>query len=122
MRGADAIRLRHMLDAVRETISFAHGKTRADLDQNRMLVLALIKDIEIVGEAAYRISEGTRRKTAGIPWEEIIGMRHRLVHAYFDINLDILWRTVQDDLPALRDVLEPLLSEIHFEETKMRKR
>lgn len=119
MRKADAVRLRHMLDAVHEAISFAQGKKRADLDENRMLVLALIKDIEIVGEAACRISEAIRQQAAEIPWEEIIGMRHRLVHGYFDVNLDILWRTVQDDLPLLRDALEPLLSEVWFEDAEL---
>jgi uncharacterized protein with HEPN domain len=103
----DAIRLRHMLDAAREAIGFARGRVRADLDGDRMLVLSLVKDIEIIGEAAYQISQSTRDQLRNIPWDDIIGMRHRLVHAYFDINLDILWRTVKDDLPALIAVLEP---------------
>ena len=76
-----------------------------------MLVLALIKAIEIVGEAACQVSDTTRRQTPDIPWEDIIGMRHRLVHAYFDINLDILWRTVQDDIFSLIALLGPLLTE-----------
>jgi uncharacterized protein with HEPN domain len=109
MRRDDAIRLRHMLDAAREAVVFAHGRLRADLDGERMLVLSLVKDIEIIGEAAYQISPITREQLKDIPWDDIIGMRHRLVHAYFDINLDILWRTVQDDLPALIATLEPLI-------------
>jgi len=114
MHRDDAIRLRHMLDAIHEAMEFAQGQTRADLDSNRMLVLSLVKDIEIIGEAAYQISENIRDQIRGIPWEDIIGMRHRLVHAYFDINLEILWRTVQDDLPALRAVLEQLVPEEGF--------
>jgi uncharacterized protein with HEPN domain len=109
MRKDDEIRLRHMLDAAREAISFAGGRTRADLDRDRMLVLSLVKDIEIIGEAAYQIAETTRDELSAIPWADIIGMRHRLVHAYFDINLNVLWRTVQDDLPALVAQMEPLL-------------
>ena len=101
----DAIRLRHMLDAAHEAIGFARGRTRSDLDDSRMLVLSLVKAIEIIGEAAFRISPATRAEFQDIPWDAIIGMRHRLVHAYFDINLDILWRTVTDELPALIDVL-----------------
>jgi len=107
MQRDDLIRLRHMLDAAREAMSFAEGRKRADLDSDRMLVLSLVKAIEIIGEAAYQLSETTRAHLASIPWEDIIGMRHRLVHAYFDINLDILWRTLQDDLPALATLLEP---------------
>jgi uncharacterized protein with HEPN domain len=101
MQQDDAIRLRHMLDAANEIMSFARGRTRADLNIDRQLVLALVKDIEIIGEAAYQVSSSTRSSLPEIPWQDIIGMRHRLVHAYFDINLDVLWRTVTDDLPPL---------------------
>jgi uncharacterized protein with HEPN domain len=111
MHKDDAIRLRHMLDAAQEAIEFAQGHTRAHLDGDRKLVLALVKDIEIIGEAAYQVSPTTRRQLPGIPWDDIIGMRHRLVHAYFDINLDILWRTVQDDLPPLLVKLRGILGE-----------
>ena len=109
MRKDDEIRLRHMLDAAREAISFAQGRTRIELDSDRMLVLSLVKAIEIVGESAYQIVETTRSELPDIPWADIIGMRHRLVHAYFDINLDVLWQTLQDDLPALIAQIEPLL-------------
>jgi len=106
MKTDEAIRLRHMLDAAREAIDFARLRTRKDLENDRMLALALVKDIEILGEAAYQISKTTRHQFPGIPWEEIIGIRQRSIHAYFDINLDILWRTVQDDLPPLIAELE----------------
>lgn len=111
MHKDDAIRLRHMLDAAHEAMGFVQGRTRADLQNDRMLVLSLVKDIEIIGEAAYQVSEITRNQLSGIPWDDIIGMRHRLVHAYFDINLDILWRTAQEDLPALIAALEPHVPE-----------
>ena len=106
MHSNDIIRLRHILDAAREAISFTKGKTRSDLNSDRMLVLALVKDIEIIGEAACRIQSSARDELTGVPWDDIIGMRHRLVHAYFDINLNILWQTLQDDLPLLITVLE----------------
>jgi uncharacterized protein with HEPN domain len=109
MRKDDTVRLRHMRDAAEEAIAFAQGRTRADLDTERMLVLALVKEIEIIGEAAFRISPGARDQLPEIPWDDVIGMRHRLVHAYFDINLDILWRTVLDDLPHLLGLLSPQL-------------
>ena len=109
MRKDDTIRLRHMLDAAQEAMGFVQGRTRADLNDDRKLVLALVKDIDIIGEAAYQVAEIARDQLQDIPWNDIIGMRHRLVHAYFDINLDILWRTVQEDLPALTAVLGPLV-------------
>lgn len=111
MLSSDGIRLRHMLDAAQEAIGFSRGRTRSELNDNRMLVLSLVKAIEIIGEAAFRISPATRAQMPDVPWDAIIGMRHRLVHAYFDINLDVLWRTVSDEIPAMIDVLKPHVPE-----------
>ncbi len=109
MHRADEIRLRHMLDAALEAVSFTRGRARADLETDRQLVLSLVKDIEIVGEAAVRITESGRTQTPEIPWQEIVAMRNRLVHAYFNINLDIVWQTVRQDLPVLIASLEEIL-------------
>jgi uncharacterized protein with HEPN domain len=106
MREDDAIRFRHMLDAAREAVEFLHGRTRTDLNADRQLVLALVKAIEILGEAAYQVTPHTRDQVPDIPWDDMVGMRHRLVHAYFDIDLDILWKTAQEDLPPLIVELE----------------
>ena len=70
-----------------------------------------MKDIEIIGEAANQISESARSKLENIPWQDIIGMRHRMVHAYFEINLDILWQTVRSDLPHLLETLKQYVDE-----------
>lgn len=109
MKADDEIRLRHMLDASHEAMAFSENMTRADLNTDRMLVLALVKAVEVIGEAASHITEPTQDELSSIPWADIVGMRNRLVHAYFDINLDILWETVHDDLPILNAQLEPLL-------------
>lgn len=109
MRKDDTVRLRHMLDAAREALGFAEGRTRQDLVRDRKLALALVKALEIIGEAAYQTADETRAGLPQIPWEDIVGMRHRLVHAYFDINLDILWKTVQEDLPLLAKTLGDIL-------------
>jgi len=106
MRQDDQIRLRHMLDAAREAIGFVQHRRREDLDHDRQLEWALVKAIEIIGEAAAQLSPDARAQVAGIPWDKIIGMRHRLVHAYFDINRAILWATVQEGLPPLIVELE----------------
>lgn len=95
-----------MLDAAREAVSFTSGRVRADLDDDRQLVLALVKDVEIIGEAAHAVTEPTRLELPGIPWQEIVAMRNRLVRAYFDINLGIVWQTVHQDLPTLIRQLE----------------
>lgn len=106
----DSIRLQHMLDAAREAVGFLGDRRREALTGDRQLVLALVKAIEIIGEAAFRTSSETQARAAGIPWSDIVGMRHRLVHAYFDIDPDILWTTVHDDLPPLIAALESQLS------------
>ena len=110
MRKDDEIRFRHMLDAAHEVVYFARGRTRDDLDNDRQLVLALVKAIEIVGEAATQITESTRLRLSEIPWQRIIGMRNRLVHANFDMNLDIVWKTVQEDMPGLISLLDSAIS------------
>jgi uncharacterized protein with HEPN domain len=107
----DLIRLLHMRDAVEEAMSFAREKGREDLDKDRKLVLALMKDIEIVGEAASRVSKETQQEIPEIPWANIVGMRNRLIHAYFDINLDILWQTATTDLPELAKMLAKAIAD-----------
>lgn len=107
----DVVRLEHMLEAAQEAIRFIQGMSREELEPNRMLALALIKDIEIVGEAASRIAENTRAAHPEIPWVDIIGMRNRLIHAYFDINLDLVWDTVTANLPPLVDQLSRISRE-----------
>ncbi|GIK62031.1 MAG: DUF86 domain-containing protein [Ignavibacteriota bacterium] len=101
MQQSDFIRIKHMIDAAEEAISFAEGKQRKDLDKERMLVLSVIKEIEIIGEAASKISIEVKAEYSNIPWDEITGMRNHLVHGYFDVDLDMLWNTIKQDLPSL---------------------
>lgn len=106
----DLARLRHMLLAAEEAQGFATNRLRDDLDTDRMLVLALLKSIEIIGEAASRISYQFCDAHPEIPWQGIIAMRNRLVHGYFDIDLDRVWDTVVDDLPRLNQSLRTLIA------------
>lgn len=107
----DRVRLQHMLDAARKAVRLAAGRDRADLDaEDDPLGPALVQLITVVGEAASRMSSATRSQLDSIPWPDIVGMRNRLIHAYFDINLDILWATVQDPLPSLIRSLEFVLA------------
>ena len=95
----DRIRLQHMVDAIDAATTFIEGRSRADLDGDRMLVFALVRAVEIVREAAAKVSRSTRSELPDVPWTRIVGMRNRLIHAYFDIDLDILWNTVTLALP-----------------------
>jgi len=98
-----------MLAASKEATEFASGKSRKDLEKDRILTLAIIKSIEIIGEAASKVTADFKLINTNIPWDDIINMRHRLIHAYFDVNLDIVWQTVQTDLPDLVKVLEKII-------------
>jgi uncharacterized protein with HEPN domain len=105
----DEIRLRHMLDHAREVCGLVKGKNRSDLKKDRILELALVRLIEVVGEAAARVSPEGCRKYSRVPWSEITGMRNRLVHGYDQVDLDVLWDTIEHDLPPLVAELERIL-------------
>lgn len=95
-----------MLDAARQAVDFARGRSRVDLDRDVQLSLALTRLVEIIGEAAKNVSPETRMTLPTVPWRAIAGTRDRLVHAYFDVDHDQLWEIVSADLPALVRVLE----------------
>ena len=104
----DLIRLRHMAGAAQDALSFVRGRQRGDLDTDTMLRFALTRAVEIVGEAAAKVSAAGRAAAPEIEWPVIVGMRNRLVHAYFDINTDILWNTVTIGLPVLLQQLRAI--------------
>lgn len=101
MRPEDHVRVKHMLEAAADAAQFIAGRKRADLDGDRMLLFALIRCIEIIGEAARQITDESRNLSADIPWNAIAGMRNRLIHAYFDVDTELVWRTVTRELPEL---------------------
>jgi len=110
MNEADRIRIRHMLDAAGEAMAFAQGRSADDLRDDRILLLALVKEIEIIGEAATQLSDDFRSSLPDVPWALIRGMRNRLIHAYADVNAGLVWSTINTDLPELVRTLETLLS------------
>lgn len=109
---ADIIRVRHMYDATLEALQFAKGRSRSSLKSDRMLTLALLKELELIGEAASKITESFRSRHPTVPWSAIVATRNRLIHGYFDIDLDIVWRTIEGELPALAALLTKVLNEV----------
>jgi len=107
----DSVRLRHMLDHAREAVFLTQGKTRDDLETERLLNLGLVRLIEIVGEAATKVSGEMCSRHPEIPWTQIRGMRNRLIHGYDFVDFDILWKTVTEELPPLIDALEKIVSQ-----------
>jgi uncharacterized protein with HEPN domain len=110
MRKDDLTRLRHMIEFAKRALRFAEHRCREDLDHDEMLALALIKAIETVGEAAFKLSPEFRDNHPGLPWPSIMGMRHKLVHAYFEVDLGMVWHTTVNELPPLIQSLETIIA------------
>lgn len=101
----DSLWLEDMAAHAREAVAMAKGRTRADLDKDRKLELALTRLLEVVGEAAAQVSAPTRSRH-DLPWTAIVGMRNILVHAYHRVDKDELWRLVTVRLPVLLRTLD----------------
>jgi uncharacterized protein with HEPN domain len=110
MPADDRVRLAHMIDAADTISTFMAGRKREDLDSDRMLLFAVVHAIEILGEAAAKVSDETRQAAPNIPWNAIVGMRNRLIHGYFDIDTAIVWKTISVEIPALLPKLRSLNS------------
>lgn len=106
---ADRIRIQHMLDAARQATLFIAEMNETQLTEDLKTTFALVKCIEIIGEAAGRVSEPTLAAMPQIPWRIVKAMRNRLVHVYFDVDTQVLWSTVTHDLPPLVRELENAL-------------
>ena len=102
--------MRNMLHAAQVSQSFTQGRTRADLDNDLMFLYTLVRAVEIIGEAASRVTGIARDEHPTIEWAGIIGMRNHLVHVYYNINHGTLWGTLRDDVPALIAQLEAVLN------------
>ena len=103
------ISLSQILAYAREAVEISSGKTRQDLDRDRLLNLALTRLLEILGEAANRVPEDIRTQYPDLPWLQMIAVRNRLIHGYDSVDFDILWAIIQNDLPNLIIRLEDIL-------------
>lgn len=105
----DPTRMRHMLEAAQKIRAFTEGKTRAEFEADEVLSLAVVRLIEIIGEAASQVTDTTRARHPQFEWQDIVGMRNRVIHGYFQIARDIIWNTINDDIPTLITQLESVL-------------
>jgi len=99
-----------MQQAATEALEFSRGCSRETLDGDRQLTLALVKEIEIIGEAATKVSAACQARHPQLPWRQIVGMRNRLIHAYHDVDLDVLWDTVTLSLQPLLQEIETIIA------------
>lgn len=109
-RRDDTISLRQMLDHTREAVALTDGRSRATLDQDRVLSLALTHLVQIIGEAANRVSPGCQSLHPEIEWRQIVAFRNRLVHGYDAVDVDILWQILTVDLPPVISRLQRIIS------------
>jgi uncharacterized protein with HEPN domain len=105
----DQHRIQHMLEAAQQARSFIEGRQRADLDTDVQLRMALLRVLEVIGEAANKVTPEMRAAHPQIPWPKVVGIRNHLIHAYFEVDLDIVWKTVADSLPELVPMLQAIL-------------
>jgi uncharacterized protein with HEPN domain len=109
-RHDDTVAIRHMRDHAVEAVAATRSRSRTDLDTDRLFAFALIKLVEIIGEAANRVSMAMRDGQPRIPWNEIVATRNRLVHGYDQVDFDVLWHIVAMELPPLIQELETILA------------
>ncbi len=102
-----------ILIAARKALAFVEGMTWEAFVESELHQSAVMRPLEIIGEAASHVSEATRQAHSQIPWAEMIGMRHRLIHEYFRVDVKVVWETVQRDLPRLIALIEPLVPPEH---------
>ena len=107
----DRVRLLHMVEAAQHASEFADGLTRSAFERDLLRQYALARAVEVVGEAASNVTDELQEKHPHIAWAEIKGMRIRLAHAYFDINLDVLWHAVTVELPTLAGQLQVIIDD-----------
>jgi len=106
----DLVPMHHMLDAAQKIVKFIQNSNRADLEKDEKLSLSIVRLLEIIGEAARNVSDQCQDMYPEIPWRQMAGMRNRLIHGYFDVDLNIVWKIATIDLPALITELQQALS------------
>jgi uncharacterized protein with HEPN domain len=105
---SDQVYLEHILESIRKIDVFINGLTKSEFDQNAMIQDAVIRNFEIIGEATKKISKQFTKSHPNIPWQDMAGMRDKLIHDYLDVDLDVLWKTVEVDIPLLKEMISSL--------------
>lgn len=101
----DQVYLEHILEAITKIESFTKGISMFDFDHNVMIQDAIIRNIEIISEATKKISNEFTQSHQEIPWSEMAGMRNKLIHDFMDVDLDVVWKTIEVDLPLLKELI-----------------
>jgi len=109
MKKDDTVYLKHILDAIGDIHAFVKGMNRESFLNNKAIRYAVVRSLEIIGEATKRVSKDFRNKNPDIPWADMAGMRDVLIHDYIDVDLEIVWKTASESIPILKALLEKLV-------------
>ena len=115
MLTSDRVRLQHIVDAAKRIVVITRGRTRRDIEDDLVLPFALLALLQIIGEAANHVSDEYQEEHAEIDWKGMTGLRNRLVHAYFDVDYDVLYKIIQEDIPPLISTVENLLDQLRLD-------
>jgi len=110
MRKDNTVYLHHMLDAIERIETYLQGIAVEQFLANMLLQDGIVRQLEIIGEAAHHLPDDLRRQHSDVPWSAIIGMRNRIIHEYFNVNLTIVWEVTQNDLPPLKAYIHRMLA------------
>jgi uncharacterized protein with HEPN domain len=108
----DKVFIEHILISISAIESYIHDTNKKQFLQNRMIQAAVIREIEIIGEAAKNVGRETRNKNQNIPWKQLAGMRDKLIHHYFGVDPNLVWNTVQQAIPSLKEEMKNLLENL----------
>jgi len=108
MNKNDLAYIDHILDCIRKIQKFSKTLTLKEFAENELVQDAIIRNIEIIGEASKKISTDTKKKYSDIPWKEITGMRDKLIHDYLGVDTKVVWETIKKDIPSLKRLLKEI--------------
>ncbi|GBC76475.1 hypothetical protein HRbin07_00677 [bacterium HR07] len=112
MKKDDTVYLRHILDAIAQIELYLQGVSREHFLRTKLLQDGVVRQLEIIGEASRNLSDELRQRHPEVPWSQIISLRNRVIHAYFNVSVEIVWEIAQNDLPVLRSQIKSILTEL----------